>query len=95
MKRVTWKQIHDAIGKVTEAVLDPADPRIRRATIYINEATTVKATVQHRQRRNARQTTMILTVGRPNYGERYYIRRAKKNGEKFPETTPDIEFWPK
>lgn len=54
------------------------------ATAYLADNWTVKATRQFKpDRRNSRET-ILVTVGRPNYAERKFIKLCRKAGEPFP-----------
>jgi len=38
---------------------------------------------------------MVLTIGRPNYAEREFIKLCKKAGEPFPVKKMQLKFYPK
>ena len=81
---------------VREAVLDcVAATRSgwRRSTCYLSSRLTVKATRQQPRRKNERQVTIIVTIGRPNFAERRYIRLCKKTHSTFPQA-PHLEAFP-
>lgn len=48
---------------------------------YVNEYYTIKAT---RRSADHRRVIMIVTMGKPNYAERRFIKLAKLAGESFP-----------
>jgi predicted pyridoxine 5'-phosphate oxidase superfamily flavin-nucleotide-binding protein len=77
------------IVQCVEAVLVGA----RQATKYISEQKTVKATIHGRHDRR-QQIIMLVTIGRPNFCERKFIKLAKKAGEPFPIKKIQIK-WPK
>ena len=56
----------------------------KRAIKYVSPSLTIKATRQHKYRSGERASTVIVTIGRPNYAEREFIKTAKKAGEPFP-----------
>lgn len=64
-----------AIAEVVEAVLTTD---VKKATRYLDDHTTVKATYQGKRDGRSRQVTVVLTMGRPNYEERSYIKWCKK-----------------
>lgn len=70
------------------------NPDLRRATFYDTPKFVVKVTRQRRVDRRDHGQTFIVTVGRPNYAEREYIRVAKKAGQPFP-FGPIYTYWPK
>ena len=58
-----------------------------KATKYINEKLTVKATRKRfkgKIPKNERRIEIMFTVGDPNYEERDFIKKCKKAGESFP-----------
>lgn len=74
--------------KLTTAVNQVLKPVLAggycRATKYITPRFTVKATHQHKSRKNARSITLLLTLGQPNYAEREFIKKARKAGLSYP-----------
>ena len=65
----------------------------RRATKYVSPSFTIKATRQHKYRPGALSGTVIVTLGRPNYAEREFIKKAKKAGEPFPVRKGQLREW--
>ena len=63
-----------------------------RATKYISETHTVKATRRHKVRRGEPLGECVLTMGRPNYDEREFIKKCKKAGERFPVKKIQLKF---
>lgn len=66
---------------------------VRRATYYAEPGLTVKATRRHRPDRRSKTEEFVVTIGRPNYAEREWIKDAKKAGEPLP-FGPIFKFWP-
>ena len=56
----------------------------KKATKFVSPNFTVKATHQGKLDRSDKQDTILVTVGRPNYTERQFIKAAKLAGEPFP-----------
>ena len=81
-----------SIARAVEAALAPG---VRKATVYLSEDTVVKATRRHRGAKNSRTTELILTLGRPNYEERAFIKTCKKAGEPLPVRKVQLKFFPK
>ena len=81
------------IGECVNDVLNGAN--IRRATAFISSTLTIKATAQHRFRKNERSSTMLVTVGRPNFVERRFIRICQKAGVCFPLRQIQWKHWTK
>lgn len=64
-----------------------------RTTKYLSEKQVVRATL--RQSKGARKTDNIeimLTLGRPNYDERAFVKACKKAGEPFPVKKIQFKF---
>lgn len=68
---------------------------IRRATAYISPTLTMKATAQRRQDGRDKSATVLVTVGKPNFVERRFIRVCQKAGMCFPLQQIQWKFWPK
>ena len=66
----------------------------RRATSYLDENTIVRATAQRRPDKRSRSQTYLLTIGKPAFLDRRFIRMAKKAGEPFPIKKVQLKFWP-
>lgn len=81
------------IGQCVNDVLNVKNAR--RATAYISEKRTVKATLQRRIDKRARSATVLVTIGAPNFVERRFIRICKKAGIAFPLNQIQWKFWPK
>lgn len=60
----------------------------KQAIKYLSPNLVVKATRKsyegRPQRKDARNETLLVTFGKPNYREREFIKMAKKTGEPFP-----------
>lgn len=69
-----------AVARVVGAVVAGA----KHAVVYVSPRFTVKATRVFRPRGDERSVEMVLTMGRPNYAERQFIKDYRKAGEKFP-----------
>lgn len=79
------------VNEVVAHVLNGA----KRATKYVSPTFTIKATRPHKpDKRAGGSTTISLTVGRPNYAEREFIKQAKKAGEPFPIKRVLLKAWP-
>jgi hypothetical protein len=70
-------------SKLAECILEGA---AYKATKYLSEKLTVKATRKRYKGRIYKDhaVDIVFTVGKPNYEEREFIKRAKKAGEPFP-----------
>lgn len=66
----------------------------KQVTKYLSPKLTVKATRQGKVRTGDSNITLLLTIGRPNYAERKFIKACMKAGEPFPVKRTQIK-WPK
>lgn len=82
-----------AVSAVVMAVLEMSE--LKRATKYLDEKTAVKCTRKLKFDKRMRSETVVLTVGRPNYAERKFIKLCKKAGEPFPVKKVQLKWWPK
>lgn len=71
------------------------DKTLRRVTEYVTPTYTAKATRQRRFSGRDKAETILLTIGRPNYRERAFIKLAQSAGEPFPVRKLQLTFWPK
>lgn len=69
-----------SVGAVAQYILQGH----KRAVKYLDADLTVKATRFGRYDKRDHQIVVVVTVGRPNYLERRFIKLAKKAGEPFP-----------
>lgn len=70
-----------SLPKLFSAVLTDG---IRKATKFIAPNLVVKATRRHKPDKRERLKEIVVTIGRPNYAEREFIRSCRKAGEPFP-----------
>ena len=69
------------------------DGGVRQAVAYVAPDFVVKATRQRKPDRRTRSETILLTIGRPAYLERRFIRACLKAGEPFPVKKVQIKFY--
>lgn len=57
-----------------------------RAVKYVSEKEIIRATrrLAHGKVPNGKNIEVVLTIGRPNYSEREFIKKCKRAGEPFP-----------
>jgi hypothetical protein len=68
---------------------------VRQATAYLSEHEVIRATRRQYGKEKWRKNEpieMLLTIGRPNYRERLFIKSCKKAGEPFPVKNIQIKF---
>lgn len=66
-----------------------------RATKYVNPKHIVRATRKltgGKIDRRERNIEIVLTIGRPNYRERKFIKDCKKSGVKFPVRGVQMQY---
>lgn len=71
--------------------------RAHTATKYVAENHVIRATAVlygGRLRSKRSNEEIVLTIGRPNYRERRFIRACKKAGEPFPVRKIQLKFPP-
>lgn len=87
------KVTRKALAQVVEILMSEAD--VRMATIYFDGQTVIRGTARHRLDARARSTTIVLTVGKPNFVERRFIRLCRQAKEPLPVRKVQLKFWPK
>jgi 2-keto-4-pentenoate hydratase len=81
------------VGKVVEALIEA---EAIKAVKYVSIDLTIKATRRVYGRKMSLSKLpfeIVLTIGKPNYAERQFIRDCKIAGEPFP--VKKIQLWPK
>ena len=79
------------LGQVSSEIYYGKD---KRTTKYVSEKLVIKATRRGKYRKNG-NVEIVLTIGRPNYIERKFIKCCKKAGEKFPIKKIQLKPYPK
>ena len=74
----------NAATAAMQCVAALAAPGTYRATKFLSEDFVVKVTRIHKKGRWERSRSFVLTVGKPNYAERQFLRKCKKAGEPIP-----------
>lgn len=83
---------YDLVRKVFRVIAD--DSTIRKATAIVSPTHTLKITRQSPVDKRAKAETYILTVGRPNYAERQFIKDCRAANEPFPVKKVLVQRWP-
>jgi hypothetical protein len=67
-----------------------------KATKFIDEKTTLKATLKRfdrkMPRKNSSRVEVLFTLGKPNYEERKFLRLCKISGEPFPVKKAQLKY---
>ena len=66
---------------------------VRQAVAYVAPDFVVKATRQRKPTKRTRSETLLLTIGRPAYLERRFIKACLKAGEPFPVKKVQLKFY--
>ena len=83
---------HRVIGEIANEVLTNG---AKQATLYLTPNLTVKATLRGKARTNGRGTTILLTIGKPNYEQRQFIARHKRTDGVFPSNVTTLKYFKK
>lgn len=83
----------NAVARVVESVLEMPD--LKKATLYLDRDTVVKATRVLKFYGRSRSQSLMLTVGRPNYAERKFIKDCIRAKEPLPVRKIQLKRWPK
>jgi hypothetical protein len=85
---------YQAVGKVLEALVEN---KAWKATAYLSEKFVVNMTrkLYNGKFPNNTELDIVLTIGRPNYLQREFIKDCKKAGEPFPVKKVQLKFPPK
>lgn len=70
------------------------NPNVRQAVSVRNPNLTVKVTRQRKPDRRTRSETFIVTIGKPAYREREFIKLCQRAGERFPVSKVQLKFYP-
>lgn len=81
-----------SIQKAVESVLESG---ARSATVFQHPKLIARATLQFKLDKRNSRTTILLTVGSPNYRERAFVKEALKAGEPFPIRNVQLRWWQK
>lgn len=88
----TQVKICDAAEAVVSSLIVLGDQR--KATKFLGPNLVVKLTRQRKADRRARFQTFLLTIGKPNFAERKFVKDCKKVGEPFPVGKVQLKGFP-
>ncbi len=78
-----------AFAQLAEAILEIG---AKKATKYFSPREVLKATRQGKRNKRSKSTTILFTMGAPNYAERRFIKASTKAGERFPVKKLQLQF---
>lgn len=84
---------YEAVRKLFKIIAD--DRTLRRATLIVSPKFTLKITRHRPVDLREKNETYILTLGRPNYVERIFIKDCIAAGEPFPIKKALLQSWPR
>lgn len=76
-------------GQLAEVILEGG---AKTATKYLGPKEVIKATRRGKRDKRDRTVEILFTIGKPNYAERNFIRRAMAAGEPFPVKKIQLRF---
>lgn len=82
-----------AVARVVGAIMELPD--LKRATLYLDRKTTVKCTRQRKFDARMEAETYIVTIGKPNYKERKFIKDCLFTGVPFPVRKIQMKWYRK
>ena len=68
-------------------------PELRKATYYISTLAVVKVSRQKKLDRRDHQSSFVVTIGRPNYAEKLFIKKCIKADQSFPLRKLQLKLW--
>lgn len=80
------------IYRVVEACIELG---AKKATIYVALNLVVKASRRFKANKRDAITEVLITIGRPNFEERRFIKACLKTREKFPVKKIQLKWYPK
>lgn len=86
------KITRDSISKTVFGLLESG---ARKATLYLAEDTVVTASRPLKPDKRSKSFSIVLTMGKPNWLGRQFVKACKKAGEPFPVRKLQLKFFPK
>lgn len=77
---------------VVEIIIN--DGSVKKAVKYVNSKLIVRATRRGKSKKG-QNIDLVLTIGKPNYLEREYIKLLQEAKEPFPVKKVQLKFYPK
>jgi len=87
-------KIDNAVRQVVNEMQEPGS--VAKSIVkYVDPKTVVKITRKHRKYCREVSVTYLLTLGKPNYAERKFVKLCVKAGVSFPVSKLQYKFYPK
>ncbi len=84
------KLTRSAIAKVAESVLEDG---VKKATCFLSKDFVVRAVRGLKPDKRSRCHSFLVTFGKPNFGERQFIKSCIKAGEPIPVRKVQLKFF--
>lgn len=86
----------EIIGKAIYAIFrEMNEKEVKSAICYLDPLLRVKATRRTKWQKKELNVEILLSIGRPNFKERKFIKDCKNAGEPFPIKKVQLIYWPK
>lgn len=83
------------MDKIQKLVYACSQPGVRQATYYRTPNAITRCTRQFPIDRRCSRETFLVSIGKPNYYERRFIKACLKAGEPFPVKKVQLKFYRK
>ncbi len=70
-------------------------PELKTVTQYLSKTSVVRVTRQHKHSKRSPSKSYVVSIGKPNYEARQFIKLCVKAKEPFPVLKPQFKFYPK
>lgn len=81
-----------AVSEVVNFLMET--PGIKHATKYLHEKRTIRGTLIGKPRKGAPRITLAVSIGKPNYRERFFVKDCLQAGEQFPVRKVQLQMQP-
>lgn len=87
------RNVRHAMEEVAWACFVSSD--LRSAVKYVSPQLRAKATKRFKTSAASKGMEIVVTVGKPNWSERKFVKQCELAGEKFPVQRLQMSWWPK
>ena len=81
------------VARVVETLLECPD--LKQASVFLSPDTCIKATRIYKYDGRKGNEDIRLTIGKPNYLARRFVKACQKAGEPFPIRKVQLKWWPR
>ncbi len=79
---------------VSRAVVSLLETEARKVTLFVSPELTIVAARRFKPSKREPNVDIMLTIGKPNFENRKFIKDCKKAGEPFPVKKIQLRWWP-